>query len=153
VAARSDELLLVDLSREVLLAIAPEEVPLLAATATAFLESGGSLPRRRTLDDSLGFGSQEALAAISPVVLVVSSECLKILLGDLANKATRAGKDHIIEAWHRWFGSKDRASVPVHLSADERRHIHDVALKQASRLQLSKDKAALLADAIVGALP
>ena len=169
-SAATDDELVVALARATVERAAPEELVLFPAVSEAYLE--GQDPSKQTRGDPmLGFGVEAAAVLLTPVALKVAAEVLAFLRVQLKKHAEERGDDAVDWLVNRLFGRKkdeapaaDATSAPaaaapepaepdnVELSDEELEQVRQLALEKAKQLKLSDDKAALLADSLVGSL-
>ncbi len=72
--------LVIDLGRDLISRIAPQEIPIFRANSEAyFKDPQKTLSARAGKDETLGFGIGEAAAFLTPVVLAVTTEVIKFL--------------------------------------------------------------------------
>lgn len=137
------------IGKELVSRIAPEELPLYPSLANQFLRARGGRRRNASSDDQiLGFGAGEAVTLITPVILMFSRGFWEALMAETAKPAVNGllqqVKVHL----------SGRRAVPelTPFTTDQIQLVRAVAEKEASRLNVSKRQAGLLADAMVGAL-
>lgn len=153
-----------DLARAVVGRVAPEELGLFAETEADYFRDPRAALRAGSRDEAVGFGLEMAL--MTPYVLTVGTAVVRFL-GTVVSDAVRdqlrdelkpvvAGRvrrllrrDDPAGADHRESGGQARAPS---LTVAQAREVRRVALQQAIQSGLDEQKAALLADAFVGAL-
>jgi hypothetical protein len=154
-APPADPELTVELARSAVAEIAPEELPLFAATSAAYRRDPGAIDGARGRDEVLGFGAETA-AALAPVALSVAGAVVEFVAGQVmeAVKGEAAGAiQRAVKRLFRLGGDEDeQADPPPRLSAEQLQQVRAVALERAKALQLPARKAELLADALVGRL-
>jgi hypothetical protein len=153
-----------ELARAVVRCVAPEELELLAETEADYVRDPGLVLRARSRDEAVGFGLD--LALLTPYVLVVGTAVvhfLAMVVSDAIRDEAReelkpviAGRvrrlvrrDGPAAADRRGPGEHDRAPG---VTVEQAREVRQLALRQALQSGLDDQKAALLADAFVGAL-
>jgi hypothetical protein len=153
-----------ELARAVVRCVAPEELELFAETEADYVRDPGLVLRARSRDEAVGFGLD--LALLTPYVLVVGTAVVHFLatvvsdaIRDEAREELRpviAGRvrrlvrrDGPAAADRRGPGEHDRAPG---VTVEQAREVRQLALRQALQSGLDDQKAALLADAFVGAL-
>ncbi len=152
------------LARAVVGRVAPEELGLFAETEADYFRDPRAALKAGSRDEAVGFGLEMAL--MTPYVLAVGAAVARFL-GTVVSDAVRdqlreelkpvvAGRvrwllrrDDPVQADHRESGGQIRAPG---LTAAQAREVRRVALQQAIHSGLDEQKAALLADAFVGAL-
>jgi hypothetical protein len=153
-----------ELARAVVRCVAPEELELFAETEADYVRDPGLVLRARSRDEAVGFGLD--LALLTPYVLVVGTAVvhfLAMVVSDAVRDEAReelkpviAGRvrrllrrDAPAAADRRGPGEHDR---PPGVTVEQAREVRQLALRQALQFGLDDQKAALLADAFVGAL-
>jgi hypothetical protein len=152
------------LARAVVGCVAPEELGLFEETEADYFRDPGLLLRAGRRDEAVGFGLD--LALLTPYVLVVATAVVRFLggvVGDAVRDEARDELKPVIAGWARRRLRRDdpaaagRPGPAGHdrapgLTAEQAREVRQVALRQAKQSGLDDEKAALLADAFVGAL-
>lgn len=153
-----------ELGRTVVRRVAPEELGLFAETEADYFRNPGLALRAGSRDEAVGFGLEMAL--MTPYVLAVGTAVVRFLATVVSDavrdelrdelKPVIAGRvrrllrrDDPAEADRRESGEQDRTPG---VTVEQAREVRRVALQQAMRSGLDAEKAALLADAFVGAL-
>lgn len=178
-SAPSDDALVVALARATVERAAPEELVLFPAVSAAYLE--GQDPSKATRGDPmLGFGVETAVVLLTPIALTVAKDVLSFLRvqfkkqadehGDqafdwLVGKLLRRGDDKKTPAPSAEPGSEPAAGAPddevgapaepvetPELTDEQLAQVRELAIEKAKQLKLPKEKAELLADALVGSL-
>jgi len=161
VAERSgDRELIVEVSRDVVAAVAPEEMVLFRPMSTAYFETPDRLGQAPK-DDMLGFGAGDAVVALTPVALSVMSAVLTYLRREVAQATGKEVTQIIDEQVHGLFRRFHReehtaaapgtAAVPG-LDREQLAAVGRVAFEHARAMHVSEGRARLLADAVVGSL-
>lgn len=168
---RAPDLLGEEVERELVAAVArraiadaaPEELPLFSATSAAYFSDPGRVTKPREGQDTmLGFGVDAALVLVTPAALEAAKAVVRFVASEIATAAKAGAAPRIQAVVRRLFGLADEPArdaaapeadpeVPP-LSPDQLRQVRQVVTDTADRLRLSKDRAAVLADAIVGTL-
>ena len=139
-----------ELAQELVASLAPEELPLFGAMSRAFFEAGGRIRQSRGGDDdALGFGVAEAAALLTPVALTLAVAVGNFLADEIRKSFAAETAGFVREQVRRLFR---REPSSVALTQAQLVRVRAVALEAATRTKLPKDKAALLADALVGRL-
>lgn len=168
----TDDELVVALARATVERAAPEEMVIFPAASEAYLE--GQDPSKRTRGDPmLGFGVDSAVVLLTPIALTVAKDVLGFLRtqlekqaeehGDeafdwLVKKLLRRGDDKANAGAAAGSGGPADAAVatepvqPAELTDEQLEQVRQLAIEKAEQLKLSKDKAELLADSLVGSL-
>lgn len=152
-----DDVLIVEVARGVVRQVAPQEMPLFRANSDRYLKDPQQALRgAHGADNLLGFGAGVDVTLLTPIVLTVVSEVMKVLVTEVAKSAGHEAAPIIQEQVRRLF-SRFRSAEPqptdlpplTHLQLA---HIRTIAYDTACRLQISPDQASLLADSTVGNL-
>jgi len=140
----------VDIAREVVRQVEPEELVVFEAVAESWLS--GDLATRRSQREpgaAVGFGVEAVL--ISQLVFPVITGALGQVLGTSLTERV-----HFVRRSARRSAGEDRRDEAkgdeVALTAEQLRTIHDICQRDAATLGIAASKARLLADAVVGAL-
>ncbi|MGF6540314.1 hypothetical protein [Paraburkholderia youngii] len=147
-----DQNLIGDVARDVLMQIAPHEVPLFEATSVAyFANPQNAIKSTRAKASALGFGVDPFSILLTPFVLQVVSEVVP-MLGSIAKKATEAaiGEEvsRTVKCMFKRFHDENADPAAV-LSHEQLVEIHLSVMDAARKLKLPTDKARALADAVV----
>jgi hypothetical protein len=151
----TDATLVVEVARDLVSQIAPQELPLFSAASAAYYENPeAALKNIRSRDDFLGFGVDSLGALLTPVVLVVLSEVIGFLI-DVAKKATEDGLakeiPELVRAMFKRFRTSERDQPPV-LTGEQVGLVPRKVLLAAKRLRLTSDQAQSLANAVTAQL-
>ena len=155
-----DDELVAEVARDLVAKTAPHELPLFRATSEEyFKDPERALSPPEAKDETLGFGVGIALAMITPVALEVVKSVIAFVSAEVGKTAKEESEPLIRNAVRRLFRrGKDpaEASGPqpatIGLNEEQLAEVRRVALEKAEQLKLAKDKAELLADALVGEL-
>ena len=156
--------LVAELARTVVRSVAPEELELYAETEADYFRDPGLVLRVRSRDEAVGFGLD--LALLTPYVLAVGTAVVHFLAMVVSDAVRDEARDELkpviagrigrllrrdgpAAADHREPDAHDRAPG---MTVAQAREVRQVALRQAMQSGLDDEKAALLADAFVGAL-
>jgi hypothetical protein len=166
----ADEQALVEaLARSAVQDAAPEELPLFAPTSEAYFDPRRGTPAGAKSDEMLGFGvdAAAAMVLVTPVALEAARSVVSYLVTELQAALKDESKPMIQALVHRLAHLRDKpASSPDAKPADAKpaeaepaafteaqlQEVHKVALRTAERMGLDHAKAAVVADAIVGAV-
>lgn len=163
-AARADDLV-VALARAGVERAAPEELPLFAATSEAYRANPDALQDGKPKEAVLGFGVDAAMVLVTPVALQVARSVVEFVAARVKERAKEEGEGALERLLDRILGKKQEeepapgtaaepASPPPvpELTDEQLEQVRAVALEKARSLKLSDEKAALLADSLVGTL-
>jgi hypothetical protein len=132
---------------------APEEVPLLEATAAAYARRPA-----RDSDELLGIGLDAESVGIVSVAALSAAQAVAAFVGTIAADAVQA---EATESVRSWIGRKlrRRSPEPAELTAavrafepGELARVRQIAYDAAVAAQIAPAQARLIADAIVGGL-
>lgn len=150
--------LVLDLSRDIVSEVAPEELPLFRPIGEAYLQNPHEAPPdHKSGDEMLGFGVAESAALLTPVILPIMGSVVKYLAGEvttsLKDHSSEAISDTIKNLFRRFrpTGAKPDA-MPPPLSREQLQQVHRLASEKARKFDLPEEQAQLLADAITGSL-
>lgn len=152
-----------ELARIVVQHVAPEELGLLGETEADYFRDP-RLVLKSTRDEAVGFGLDMAL--LTPYVLVVGSAIVHFLATAVCGAVSDEVRDELrpmVAERVRLLLRRDDPAAPGHRESEHRagvtgvtvqqaRQVRRIALEQATRSGLDPERAALLADAFVGAL-
>ncbi|WP_448620534.1 hypothetical protein [Geodermatophilus sp. URMC 65] len=139
----------VRVARDVVAQLAPQELADFDAAAEAYLAAPSRVRRRLNKDDPLGFGVEEISVLLSPVALAVAQSTLETLAQDAARSSITAMGARLRRFLLRHRRVR-RERTP--LSPDQLADVRRGAMEKGKQLGLDDQRAALLADAIIGRL-
>lgn len=145
------------LSRSVVTRLAPEELTLFDAVLDAYMTNPSARrPTPRGRDQILGIGVDATAALFTPIVVAVVIDVTKHLSIQASDATVRSGRSLIRRIVHRLphktHADESTRDHTTPITADQITLVREAALKKALALGLGKNKASLLADAIVGSL-
>lgn len=158
------------LARQAVADVAPEELPLFRSTSTAYFDDPKRLRGEpASADDMLGFGAELGVAVtfVTPIALEVARSVVSFVGDQVGGALKEEAAPRIREVVRRLLGSApepepsskpapDPAAAPEHaeavLNPAQLAEVREVAIRTAKRLKMAPDRAATLADAIVGGL-
>ncbi len=155
--------------------VAPEEAPLFGPMSEAYFDPTRSTDGSSDADEMLGFGVDAAAAAmlVTPVALEVAQSVIGYVVGELQTAFKEEAKPMIAAFVKRLLHGKPKPGEPMEAPKDDDRaakaeakpsdepppftddqlaEVRKVALKTAERMGMERDKANVVADAIVGAI-
>jgi len=150
--------LVADLSRDLVLKVAPQEAPLFRAHSEAyFKDPQAALKNQVGKDEKLGFGAGEAVTFLTPIVLAIMIEVVKFLSEEV-KKSVKGESARLLSEmvkgmftrFHHTATKDDKASLL--LTSEQLTQVRTLAFEKACQLKLSENQAALLADSVVGSL-
>ncbi len=154
-AAASDRDLVVELSRDLVASLAPEEMTVFRSVSVAFYET----PRRlssESKDDMLGFGAEDAVVLLTPVVLSVMGQVVDFLRSEIAKAlpqvVSNVADEGIRGLFRKFHGRDEAASAVPALTEEQLFRVRSIAFEKARQSRITENRARLLADAVVGSL-
>lgn len=154
---------LVDVARVAMERLAPEEMPLFDDTVRAWLRQGRR--SRRGSDDMLGFGIDAAQPVMTVAALTAAAAALKFLGAATADAGQKGTSELILSGARRLLarvrgrraagGAEPDASGTdraERLSPSQLATVRELMCQRLRATGLSVDQAALVADAVIGAL-
>jgi hypothetical protein len=137
------------LGRELVLHLAPEELPLYPSLVSQFQSAKRGRKASSSDDQVLGFGVAEAVTMLTPLILSFSREFWQALIAEAAQDSVHGVLEYVRARLH---GGEAAADEPPPLSPSQLQVVRTVAKREARRLNVSEGQAELLADAVVGVL-
>ena len=170
-ARSEDQALISELSQSVLAQAAPDELAVFDDTASEYFADPAGTLRPHGRDEPVGFGID--LALLTPYVLAVATPVIQLIVGMVSDAVHTDSRSVLAPLVRRLLrlpepaaaGPDDSSShrdgpgdtghddgAPRALTTEQARQIHEVALERGRTLGLDDDRAAMLADAVVGGL-
>ena len=161
--------LIIDLSRQVILEIAPQEIPLFQATSEAYFKNPKKMLKGDTdKEEMLGFGVGQVATILTPIVLHISMTMVQYVVEISKEPLEEVFHDKIKDEMPGFLGSLTRflkkllglsETLPVvavteipALTQEQLTQVQKLAFEKACQFDLSEDQAALLAESLVGRL-
>jgi hypothetical protein len=137
----------IELAREVVVALAPAELPLFPAMQRAFdADPKGRGIRTGAGDDILGFGLSDVATLLTPVALIAAKQAVSFMALEIGKGHAKDAATDISSRVRRLIRrDPDRQALDPALLAQ----VHSIAETVALKSKLPKTRAAALADAIV----
>jgi hypothetical protein len=167
-ASLDQQKLIVEATREVIAAVAPDELPLVTPIAAAYFANPDDTLRARTgKDESLGFGvPADAAQLLTPIALAVITRVVSFLAEEIRASVQAEAPDLVHDLVKRLFKNLRRAETQAPASAmhseaqasgptltrQQLTHVREIALEKGRQLGLASNRAELLADSVVGGL-
>jgi hypothetical protein len=164
---QNETALIAELARDAIQQVAPQELwRFRAASQTYFDDPDQALIPETDKDEMLGFGAGQQVALMTPIALAMATQMVKFVVEEVAS-SVKAESPSVIQRYVRMiFGkvapqvddaqtkeeSSTTVAAPVSLTSEQLARVRQVALDTAHRLNLADDRAALLADSLVGGL-
>jgi hypothetical protein len=166
IPSEAERKLVDQLSLIMLQQIAPEELVLYDETAEEYFRDPELTMQPKPKDEAVGFGLE--LAMYTPCVLAIATAAVRFLATAVANAAHDELSDElkpiVADSVRRLFRRQPSQPKAAHsstdvdqklsrtLSPETGREIRRIALQRARQSGIDDERAALLADALVGAL-
>lgn len=147
-AARTSEVEIRVVVRDVITALAPEESPLLDGLAVLDDATVMRQLTRRTRGEPLGFGLGETAALATPVIWIAMDQAARRFGETVTDGATRV----IAKLLRRNLDRRTAATVMPPLSREQLGEVRRLVLETAARHRLSEARASAIADAVVARL-
>ncbi len=148
--------LAVEVAREQIAHLAPQELPLFRPLSAAYLKDPDNALRRRSgRDEMLGLGPDVAAVFVTPVVLAVSQGVLQFLAEDIKKSYGVEGSAPVTAILRKLFrrpGPDNSDNTTPRLSPAQLQQVHQLALEKARLLDLPEPQARLLAESLTGGL-
>lgn len=145
-----ERLLATELTRIVVGRVASDELPVFDETAEEYFADPGA-PLRRASDNPLGAGIPVEM--LTPYLLWASTVVLPVL-GEIAKGVGVDVVKEPVSVWIRRLFRRSPTEPPTAaaLTGPQADHVRHTIVAQCYRARLPSDQAALIADAVVGAL-
>lgn len=150
--------LIYELSRDVVIQIAPQELPLFRAHSEAyFKDPQKALQSQSAKDEMLGFGPSGAVVLLTPIALAVISDVIAFLVEEFKKAAQGESASWIYDTVKAMFkkfrpAEKEEKEKPMSLTPEQLAQVRHIVVKKARQLKLSDERARTLADTVVGGL-
>ena len=154
----TEEQLLSEVGRDLIADLAPQELPLFRANSEAYFKNPEkALQGQIGKDEMLGFGAGDAVVLLTPIVLAILNEVVKFVIDELKKSVQNESAAWIQQTVKALFKKlpqveKDDKKKPPALTTDQLAQVRTIAFDKARQLKLPAQRAALLADAVVGSL-
>jgi hypothetical protein len=136
------------LARLVIDGVAPEEAEIFDVVAAAYRRDPQRLAKGAGRDEMLGFGIDTAVTLLTPVVLGAATEVMRYLAEETAGALDLRGR---VQRLLSRGAAPDEQAVPV-LDPDQIAAVREIVLAKCRQAAIEPDRAALVADAVAGAL-
>jgi hypothetical protein len=146
-----------DLSRDMVVMTAPEELPLFQGISTAYASNPKqTLQGQKPRDEDLGFGLAEAAILLTPVVLDTMKDVVLFLADEIAksvkDESAEVVSSGVKKLFKKYALADSSASQTPALTHGQLSQVRQIVLEKARLLALPEEQAGLLADSIVGSL-
>lgn len=154
----ANQQLISEVARSLIADVAPQELPLFRANSDAYFKNSAKAQQSQAAkDEMLGFGPGGEIVLLTPVALAVLSDVIPFLI-DEVKKAVQtesaAWISDTVKAMFKKFHLAEKAEKgkPLPLTPEQLAQVRHIVIKKAHQLKLSDERAALLADTVVGGL-
>lgn len=146
--------LIEELSREIVVAIAPEEIDMFEELIQEYYQNPAPPDlTTRDKDDPLGFGIEEILIATTPATAAMVNAVLNHLMEEFLGAFQEQGMKVVRNKLKSLFdGSREDKEKPAPLTREQLQQIKKIARKQAIDFGISPEKAERMANALIGSL-
>ena len=146
--------LIQEFSKEIVEEVAPEEMDLFDELVTEYFRDPTPPDDvQNPKDDPLGFGIEETLIAVTPAAAAVVNIVINYLLTEFIKIGESERTEAVKQKIKGLFGSKNKdKDQPPPLTKDQLENIRKLALKQAIKFRIPREKAESMADALIGSL-
>jgi hypothetical protein len=148
-------------THDLMIELSPKEEPLFALTSQMFFERSGKLDKDWG-DQLLGFDTTEEavkeVVFLTPILLSIMTEVINFIKAGLAKSIQDGGSLLISDLVKRMFKrfepvSEETGKKPsVSLSPEQLEALHKLIVKKGVESRLSRNRAKLLADTIIGSM-
>lgn len=150
--------LIADVARDIVAQTELGEIPLFQAISIQYFKKPDTLFKKQSgKDEKVGIGIGETISVATPAVLVVMTQVVTFLAGEVRKSATEESTSLINEQVKRMFKkfrkdeSKDEPA-PLTLTYEQLTYVRKQAYEKFLQLKLSDTRANRLADAVVASL-
>jgi len=147
--------LVVELGRDLVSKIAPQEMPLFQANSEAYFKDSQKVLRgQKGKDEMLGFGTGEVVTFLTPIVLVVMTEVVGFVTEEVKKSIKAESSNLISEAVKKMFKkfrTEEEKTLPS-LTSEQLEQVRKLAFDRARQLKFSEAQARLMADSVMGSL-
>lgn len=144
------ESLSVELSQEVLMVLAPDELPFFPDVVADFRSRPEAGRKSRSRDEPLGFGTE--LSLLTPYVISVMPAVVSFLGQVVAASAQQEAAAGLSALIRRLFKRPEGNREATRLTVAQSQAVRSVTFERAITVGLDRAQAGLLADAVVGSL-
>ena len=149
--------LITDVTREVIVQLAPQEVPLFRVTSEAyFKDPEKTLKGKKSKDEMLGFGIGGAVTILTPIALAVTTEVVLFVVEEvkksIKEESSSLANDIVKKMFKRFRPAGDEVKQIPTLTSEQLAQVRRRACDKARQLNLPEAQAKLLADSLVGSL-
>lgn len=144
--------LIIALAAAVVERVSPEELVILDDEAASYFANPVVAGPRGRRDEPLGFGLD--LALVTPYALAVGSTVVNFLSSVVADEARDAARPVAAKFIRGFFrrGPKVATEPSLTLTSEQSAQVRQTTLTRAEQLGLPRERAELLADAVIGGL-
>lgn len=147
--------LIADITRDLVVQTAPQELPLFRATSEAYFKNPERIfSGQKGKDETLGFGVGAAVTFLTPFIFAIMTEVVEFIVEEVKKSAKEESSLLITDAVKNMFKKvrSEEKDAPPALRHEQLARVRQVAFEKARSLKLSESQAGLLADSVVGTL-
>jgi hypothetical protein len=144
------ENLSVELSKEVLTVLAPDELPFFSDVVQGLRDGHKVGPGSETRDEPLGFGIE--LSLLAPYVISVMPSVVNFLGQVVTASAQQEAAAGLSALIRKFFKRPQEKAGRVRLTLAQGQAVRTITYDRAITVGLDKERAGLLADAVVGSI-
>lgn len=152
----SEKDLIVDLARDAIESVAPDELPFFREYSEAFFRDPSRLLKQKSEYDPLGFGWGEVAELVTGTAIALAMIALDLLKDgarDALKSKIEASIGALIERLVKALRKPEAAAAQAGvLTPEVLKQLRERLIEHARRLGISEPKAAQLADAVVAAI-
>ncbi len=142
--------LVVDLSKQMVTQVAPEELDLFDELIEEYFDNPTPPDLSESDDeDALGFGLNELAMAITPAAAAAASSAVGYILSEVLKSAQEEGAAILAKKVRKLLNPEDKAEA---LTTEQLRQVRRLALTQAKIFGMESGQARSMADALIGSL-
>ncbi|ATB28265.1 hypothetical protein [Melittangium boletus] len=157
---QDQEQIISELSRDLVRQLAPGELPRFEATSSAYFEDPDKVRREVSpQDEILGFGMGEILTQMTPAILAVVTQVVAFLAGEvkqqLKTESTGFVGEFVKGMFKRFKEGMDKTQARrqgISMTPELLTRVRETTFQNATQLNLPRDQATVLANAVVGSL-
>lgn len=146
--------LIINIARNLVVKVVPQEVPLFRATSQAFFENPQKvLEKQKSEDVALGFGLEAGSIFLTPAVLAIVTQVITFIAGEIKDAVKKEVGSSIAHYIKKLIHpDPERTQTPAPLSIEQLRRVRQLAMDKARQLNVPEEKVQLLVSALLGEL-
>lgn len=154
-----EDSIVADVARDQVTQVAPQEEMIFGMISEAYFQDPeGSFKLRGGRDEMLGFGMEDGVVLLTPVVLTVTKEVISFIAGEVVKSIhTQSAPviNELVKKMFKKFRREEEATgekPPPPLTGEQISRVRELALEKGRQLRLPENQAELLADSLAGSL-